>query len=249
LRRRILFSLLVIIFLLAGLSPSLKSAAAGDPKLIEFSGYRWQVKGGTSLEPGHNNWSDANAWVDSSGYLHLKITRTPQGWQCAEIISQDNFGFGKYEFYLIGQIDQLDPHVVLGLFNYPAADASSDGTFETDIEISRWGNAQNPNGNLTIWPLNPELQQGSQTFNFTLNGTYTTQRFTWASDQIYFQSLHGHRTDNNYQITDWLYKPDDPQSYIPQNPMPVHINLWLSGGQPPSSEVEIIIAKFSYTPG
>jgi hypothetical protein len=243
-----LYSLLIILFLLAGWSPGVRSASAGSPKVIQFSGYQWQVKGGTSLSPGHNNWSDANAWVDANGYLHLKITDTPQGWQCAEIVSLDNFGFGAYQFDVIGQIDQLDPNVVFGMFNYPTSDAGPNGGFETDLEISRWGNPQNPNGNFSVWPASDGLQPGIQTFDFTLNGTYTTQRFTWTNDQIYFQSLHGHQTGNNNEINSWLYKPADSQSYIPQDPMPLHLNLWLAGGVPPAAEVEIVISHFTFTP-
>jgi hypothetical protein len=41
------------------------------------------------------------------------------------------------------------------------------------------------------------------------------------------QSLQGHREDNREEISTWLYAPGDAVRRISQQPMPVHINLWL----------------------
>jgi hypothetical protein len=223
---------------------------ASGERAIQFSGYEWTVRDSDLSGPGPNKWSGSNVWLDNDGDLHLKITHTNDDWYSAEVTTTQRFGFGKYQFQVIGQIDQLDPNVVLGLFNYPTEDVGPDGTNEIDIEYAHWGNPEWPIGNFTVWPAQTGFDPASQTYPVELNGTYTTQRFTWESQQIFFQSLHGHEDNDENEIANWLFKPDEPLKYIPQQAMPVHINLWLFEGQTPldGNEVEIIIHSFTFTP-
>ncbi len=217
-------------------------------RIIKFSGYEWIVRDGGLSGPGPNKWSGSNVWLDDAGDLHLKITNSADGWHSAEVTTTERFGFGAYQFQIIGQIDQLDANVVLGLFNYPTEDVGPDSTNEIDIEYAHWGNPEWPIGNFTVWPVESELEQTSQSYPVELNGTYTTQRFTWESQQILFQALHGHRDDNENEIAKWLYQPDEPFRHISQQAMPIHINLWLFQGQPPvnGNEVEVIIHSFTF---
>ncbi len=219
-------------------------------RLIQFSGYEWIVRDNGLSGPGPNKWSGSNVWLDEEGNLHLKITHTEDGWYCAEVTTTQKLGFGKYQFQLIGQIDQLDPNIVLGLFNYPTGDVGPDGTNEIDIEYARWGNPEWPIGNFTVWPVEPELTQISESFPVELNGTYTTHQFIWESQQIFFQSLHGHNENNENEIANWLFKPQEPLKSISQQAMSIHINLWLFEGQSPmnGNEVEIIIHSFMFMP-
>ncbi|MCP6760436.1 MAG: glycoside hydrolase family 16 protein [Fischerella sp. CENA71] len=221
-----------------------------EQKTIKFSGYVWEVRSGDG-DPGHNHWSSDNVWVDQDGYLHLKITQQDGIWYCAELSTTTSMGFGEYEFYIINRIDLFDPNIVFGLFNYPPASIGPDRTNETDIEISRWGNPTYPNGNFTVFPTVYETEVGNYTFNFSLNGSYTTHRFVWTSNEVHFQSFHGHGNDPQQKIdkADWLYKPENSQN-IPQQPLPIHINLWLFDGQQPtdSQSVEVIVSKFQFTP-
>ena len=218
-------------------------------KKINFSGYVWEVRSGDG-GPGSNHWSSDNVWVDENGYLHLKITQQNGIWYCAELYTTTSLGFGDYEFYVINRIDLFDRNIVFGLFNYPTPSIGPDKTNEIDIEIARWGNSNYPNGNFTVFPTIPGLKQDFKTFDFSLNGDYTTHKFVWTSKEIYFQSFHGHGNDQQQQIADWPYKPEESYKYIPQQPLPIHINLWLFEGQPPtdSKEVEVIVSKFQFTP-
>jgi hypothetical protein len=226
------------------------SGVAGATTL-QFSGYTWDVRSGDG-GPGPCHWDDANAWVDEAGQLHLKLTNQGGSWSCAEVslADSDRLGFGVYQFEVIGRIDTLDRNVVLGMFNYPPPDVGPDSTNEIDIEIARWGNPTYPNLNFTVWPTRDNLPQQGKSFEFSLNGTYTTHRFTWRSDSLLFQSLNGHRDDNQNQIARWKFAPKAPRRYVPQHPLPVHINLWLFDGAPPTDgrEVEIVISKFTYHP-
>ncbi len=226
--------------------------SARGERTIQFSGYEWVVRdNGSELSgPGPNQWDGNNVWVDKSGDLHLKLTHVEDGWHSAEVTMTQRLGFGMYQFQVIGPIDQLDPNIVLGLFNYPTEEVGPDGTNEIDIEFAHWGDPNTPIGNFTIWPSITGIEQTSNSFPIKLNGTYTTHRFLWESQRIFFQSLHGHTDDNENEFTNWLYQPNEPSIHISQQPMPVHINLWLFQGQPPidGNEVEIIIHNFTFKP-
>ena len=218
-------------------------------KTLTFSGYQWDVRSGTG-GPGPNRWSDANAWVDSNGYLHMKISYRGGRWYCSEVTTQQKLGFGTYMFQVVGQIDKFDRNVVLGLFNYPTPDIGPDGTNEIDIEIARWGNAKAPNGNYTVWPAQVGLSPTSYTFPFTLTSRNSTHSFAWNSQGISFQSFYGLTTDPASRFANWLFTPADYLNTVPQNAIPLHINLWLFQGRKPvnGKQVEIIIKSFSFTP-
>jgi hypothetical protein len=222
--------------------------ATSEAKTLHFAGYEWTVKNGADLKPGPNDWSASNAWVDSSGALHLEIAKREGKWQCAEVVSTQRLGFGKYQFQLVGRIDQLDKNVVLGLFTYPPADVGPDGTNEIDIEFARWGHSDAPNGNNTVWPAVTGIPQSSRRFALGLTGAYTTHRFTWKSGSILFQSLDGHHDDDTNEIERWLFSPASPYEAIPQEPVPPHLSLWLFKGAAPSRGVEVIVSRFTFTP-
>jgi hypothetical protein len=188
--------------------------------------------------------------MDDKGRLHLKISRKNDRWACAEVSTTRRFGFGTYQFQVVGRVDQLDRNVVLGLFNYPPRSVGPDGTNEIDIEFARWGLPDAPIGNYTIWPAEQGVKQTSKTFSFTLTDDDTTQRFTWKKESILLQSLRGHRDDSDEEFGRWLFHPADYQRRIPQQPMPVLINLWLFRGKAPTDgrEVEIILMGFKFTP-
>ncbi len=216
-----------------------------NAKTLDFSGMTWTVKSGRG-GPGPCNWSENNAWVDSSGQLHLKISKSTDGkWYCGEVFTPGNIGFGEYEWFVIGRVDNFDKNVVLGLFPY----GGPDGQNEIDIEMAKWGKNGNRTGNFTVYPAKSGINYTTKTFMFTLSGDYTTHRFNWQSKSVYFQMLNGHRTDNKNQISNWNFVPANYLDYIPQEPMPLHLNLWLRKGLAPSDgkEVEIIIKSFTYT--
>lgn len=228
-------------------------AEAAQAKTLRFSGYVWDVRPAGDGGPGPNHWNPNNVWVDTKGWLHLKITKDGDQWSCAEISTQRRLGFGRYQFQVIGRLDQFDQNVVLGLFDYPTPDVGPDGTNEIDIEIARWGNPQWPNGNYTVYPAKSGVtpRSGSHTFHFTLTGGYTTHRFVRTSAQVAFQSLYGHRNDNQNEFAHWIFSPTDPLTHVPQQPLPIHINLWLFRGKAPTNgqEVEVVIQHFTFTRG
>lgn len=233
--------------LVASLFATLTLCSVIEAKAIWFSGYTWNVRNDRG-GPGPNNWNSQNAFVDSSGHLHLKIAKVNGQWACSEVWLNKSLGFGTYQFQLIGRPDQFDRNVVLGLFNY----AGTDGTNEIDIEDGQFGHANVNRGNFTVYPAKrvSGYENATKSYPISLNGTYLTQRFNWTSNQILFQSLNGHHDDNTNEFSRWLYQPKNPKEYIPQTAMPIHINLWLAKGNAPTNgqPVEMVISSFKFTP-
>jgi hypothetical protein len=222
---------------------------------LTFSGYTWNVRTGVAQAPGPNNWSRNNAWVDSNGKLHLKMTynTTLAKWECAEVSTAKKLGFGKYEWTVEGKIDQLNQDVVLGLFNYLSA--STGGTKqagEIDIEFSKWGiPTLAKSGSFTVWPPNnTRITNWSTSFAITAANTTTATRhsFTWTSKSVSFQSLDG----LGNKIATATYAPSKSSTSIPQLAASAIINLWLFRGTsvtlPKDQSVEVVISKFTYSP-
>jgi hypothetical protein len=216
---------------------------------ITWSGYDWTVRTGAG-GPGNNVWNKDNVQVDGTGTLHLKISNAGRVWSCAEIYTNQKFGYGTYQFFVTGAIDQLDKNVVLGLFSYPTADVGPDGTNEIDIEMSRWGNPSTPMGSYTVYPNTLTAQNVSQVYAFRLlHNLDTTQRYTWKEGSIAFQSLHGHTNGNTREYSAWS-TPRSFSKLVGSQAMPVHLNLWLFQSNPPSDSkpVEVLIKAFKFAP-
>jgi hypothetical protein len=229
----------------------LAACASASAATVSFGGYTWDVREGGG-GPGPNQWSANNVWVDSAG-LHLKIAQANGAWSCAEVTMTQALGFGTYEFELTGRPDLFDRNIVLGLFNYTTPDLGPDGTNEIDIEFAQWGNASDPNRlNWTVYP--PALGPNSthDEVPLSLTGDATTHRFTWSSSGVKFVSMHGYQDSGvRNVIAKWNDAPANPQQHIPQNPIPVHMNLWLFKGRAPvdGQPVEVVIRSFRFTPG
>ena len=223
--------------------PQKTHEVASTDTSISWMGYTWTVKAGSGLGPGPNVWSADNVFVDSDGFLHLKITENNGVWSCAELYTTTDLGFGTYQWQVEAPLSTLDPNVVLGLFPYEGPD----GTHEIDIEYSRWGNAANPDGWWTVYPASGTTI-GQTSYSFTLDGTYTTSRFTWEGASIAYRMLGGFYppASTTHTIQSWTYAPAKPTVKIPQQAMPLHMNLWLYQGLAPSNGkgVEVIIHSF-----
>ncbi len=236
---------------IAALFLALAAVGSLGAKTFQFSGYQWEIRpsednGG----PGPNHWDENNAFLDARGYLHLKLTKRGGEWYCSEVYTQEALGFGLYEFSIVGRVDTLDRNLVFGLFNYPEADVGPDGTNEIDIEFSHWGVPTNPIDGYTVFPAVEGVRPAERSYPIELRGAgQSTHSFTWTPESILFQSFRG-TSSAGPLLANWLYQPRDPQVHIPQSLLPVHINLWLFEGVPPSDgqEVELIVRSFRFTP-
>jgi hypothetical protein len=221
---------------------------ADTEQQIRFAGYDWAVKSSESMGPGPNTWKPENVRIDSKGSLHLRITNSGGKWQCAEVRSLKRFGFGTYRFVVENTTGDLDRNVVLGLFNYPAADVGPDGTHEIDIEIARWGNNSAPPGNFTVWPAREGEPHGSCTFQIPAGSRVFTHQFEWQTDHVVFASSTLGSRSRPIPLDAWSYRPENADRRISQHPESVLINLWLFRGMAPADgkEAEVVIRSFHF---
>ena len=208
---------------------------------IQWSGYTWNVKSGSGLGPGPNNWlaNSSAVWVDGEDNLHLKIRKVGANWYCAEISTKPLLGFGDYSFQVSTNVENLDQNIVLGLFTYET------DTRELDIEFSRWNDPSNPVGWYNVQPTNP----GSHySFALNLSDEFSTHKFQWGTSKVLFQSYFGHYQylpDKERLISEWTYTGSQ---IPPDGNEKIMLNLWLYKGIPPSDlkEAEVVIKSFTF---
>jgi hypothetical protein len=214
-----------------------------------WQGHTWKITNGpmAGVAPG----SPRNVFVDTDGYLHLRIRKIGGKWTAAELFTLDNLGFGTYQWVVKGDVWNMDPVTVLGLFPYgPAHGIGADGTNEIDIEFSQWDHTCNCNADFTVYPSVDEKHQSSFDLNFTVNNgtTLTTARMAWSSTRVVFTVMRGDQpigTTANVLKTA-TYSPAN-NGNIPQQPIPVGINLWAFQALPKTDQ-SVILQSFQYVP-
>ncbi|MFH0878747.1 MAG: glycoside hydrolase family 16 protein, partial [Lentisphaerota bacterium] len=227
------------LFLLAVLLP-----ATAPGKTLSWAGQNWNIKNGSGLGPGPNNWSDStnSVWVDTNGWLHLKIRSQAGLWYCSEITSAASFSHGEYRFNIATEYDKFDTNVVGGLFTY------LDDTNEIDIEFTRAWTGTN-NANFATQPSGPAGNHLYYYAKFT-EGNYSTHRFIWETNSIYYQSYFGHADPppaSNLAIASWTYTGSN---IPPESTEKLHLNMWLFKGRAPTATqyLELVVNDFVYIP-
>ena len=223
------------------------TGAAQTQRTITFSNYNWTVKTSASrVGPGPNFFSNStdNVWVDTAGRLHLKVVKRGGRWYCAEVVSQDSFGYGTYRFLLDSPVDALDPQVVLGLFTW-----NDDPEFnhrELDVEFSRWGAPNNLNAQYVVQPY--DVPQNIYRFSQPPGVPQSTHSFLWTAASAYFLSLRGLATlkDSQNFIDERTFNSGIPQAGGEN----ARMNLWLFRGRAPKNRqpVEVIVNRFEHVP-
>lgn len=217
---------------------------------IVFAGHEWRVKPSSApVGPGSNLFSDSasNVWVDTQGFLHLKVTKEGTTYKCAEVMSVETFGYGSYVFQLNSPVDRIDSNLVLGLFTW--SDIADDNHREIDIEYTRWGAPSNLNSQFAVQPAG--LAGHIERFDTPAGVVPTVHSFKWSPDRIDFQSAVGTDPDPPSPsdiIHTWTYEGPDIPHPGPEN---VRINFYLiSGLTPPTDgqEAEVVIRSFEFRP-
>jgi hypothetical protein len=220
----------------------------------EFSGYTWEFRRSNGLEgPGPNRFLDnwRTVWIDDDGDLHLKLWGRLGAWYAAEVVLTESLGYGTYLFETIGEIDNMDPPVILGMFTY---DHNPDYDHrEIDIEYGLFGSSSGPNAQFVLQPFD---RRGNRfQFEASLDGPYLTHAFRWTPEEIIFVSYHGHHAqdltggdlsavDDDFVLARWTFNGDVP----PPGEEKVHINLWLYGTEAPSRDHEVVFRSFAFVP-
>ncbi len=236
--------------LLLALAPAPVRAATE----LAWMGHDWTVtKGGMA---GVARGDPSNVYVDASGHLHLAITKHGRRVTAGELFSDDEMGFGTYQWEVEGPLDRMDPHAVLGLFPYgPEDGVGRDGENEIDVEFSKWGDTLcggSCNADFTIYPSTGHRAVGPVEDDYALNllgGDLLTARITWSSSSITETVMSGLQTLGSTQdvLETWTYAPTDPLVGIPQHPVPVGMNLWCFKRKVATSQA-VTILGFQYQP-
>ena len=224
--------------------------ASAAPPPLQWAGRTWNITTGGMA--GVAEGSASNVSVDDNGYLHLKISKSGDTWTAAELFTTERLGFGSYQWQIDAPIDRFDPNVVLGLYPYgPAAGIGSDGTNEIDIEYSFWGDPNSVNGDWTDYPASGKTI-GEKSYKFSLSGgTLSTSRFVWSSSQIESALFAGLTAVGSATglLESWTYAPNDATINIPQQALPLGMNLWCFENPPSDGkEVEVVIRDFQFVP-
>ncbi len=211
--------------------------------VLQFSGYEWEVRTTESNRGGGRNlFRSANAWVDEEGKLHLRIAQENGQWAGAEVMSRKSFGYGTYRFVL-QDTSKLDPQMAITLFTWHKANLETNNR-ELDIEISRWGNPKNKNGQYVIQPF--YLPDNSARFESPAGRM--THSFHWQPDQVEFQSTKGDGTKPTTAAPIFAHK--FTSGIPPPEGEPVCMNFYLFGSLPPmnGAGAEVVIEKFIFLP-
>jgi hypothetical protein len=169
------------------------SASRTSTVTMMFAGRVWQVRitGDCVWGAGPNHFSGDNAWIDTQGRLHLKISYVNGAWRCAEIISTESLGYGTYTFRLASDPSGLPDPIVFGAFTY-----SDDREYthrEIDLEFSNGAVVGAPESwQFVIQPYTEKDHR--HRFSAPDNMTSSMHVFTWSEGLVSFKSFVGQPT-------------------------------------------------------
>jgi len=220
-------------------------------RVLDFAGHRWRVKHfDCPVGPGGNFFSAAadHVRVDEDGALHLRIARREGRWTASEVVLERSLGYGRYVFTVRGDVDQLDPAAVLGLFTWdPFADAPHR---ELDIEFSRWGDPDaGSNAQFVVQPFSAPGHL--ERFRVEPQGAppLTTNLIEWTPGRVRFAIYAGRHPadaiDDLDPIHTWTFAGDGVPT---EGREAARINLWSSTGEAPldGEAQEIVLEDFAY---
>lgn len=212
------------------------------PVPLQFSGYEWRVRNAPSSRGNRTNLYDpANAWVDESGALHLRITNQSGQWTCAEVTLTRSFGYGTYAF-VVRDMSHLEPTMVFGMFTWDYAGGDQNNR-EMDIEISRWGDPASKNAQYGVQPF----YVAANVARFTAPPGVLTHSFRWEPGKVSFRTVRGPVLDAGADlVSEHVFTSGVPAPGVES----VRLVLYLYGRDenPVQTGAEVVIEKFEYLP-
>jgi hypothetical protein len=216
-------------------------------KTLSFSGMDWYVKTAPlKVSPGSQFFVEENAFVDTLGRLHLRVSRCQDSWCAAEVYTKDTVGYGSYSFQIDSELDTLDPNITLGLFTWDAI-AAEQFHSEWDIEFARWGQ---PNASFSAQYVVQPYTGPNNMFRFLMSSAVpTTHTVSWSQSQVNFVSNAGAIGATGPVINQFTYN-GGLTPVPPLGDARLHLNLYVGSGQAPlvQANTEIIINRVQYTP-
>ena len=211
------------------------------PKTITFSGYDWLVRQTQNDRHGMNDYDGRNVWVDSAGHLHLLLTERDGRWTSADLRLTRSLGYGTYSFD-VRDASQLDPAAAFSMYTFDPL--GSDQNFrELTIDVSRWGEPGNMNGQFVVQPETVP----ANVFRFAIPAGLVTHSFRWEPGRVSFTTVRpGGTPRGDVLVAERLFTARVPTAGA-ESP---HLTLLYDrrAGRPPSKAVEVVVEKFVFLP-
>ncbi len=220
------------------------SATRAMHRTLQFSGYEWNVRASPSARGGNNIYDPANAWTDSDGALHLRLTGEPGKWSCAQVLLTRSLGYGTYRI-VVRDTSSLDPAAVLAMYTLSDAGAAATdrNPREWDVEISRWGEPGAKNARFLLQPS----YVGQNTVSFDAPSGVLTHQVRWEPGSLHVTTSRGAASEDSQPViadhvfTSGIPTPGDEK---------FRINLYdfQRGPQLLRRGAEIVVERFEYLP-
>lgn len=210
---------------------------------LKFSGYDWAVRTVPSNRGGLENLYDPeNVWTDANGALHLRITRRSGLWYCAQLALTRSLGYGTYILRL-RNVSHLEPAAVFSMYTFD--EWHGDQYYrEMDVEMSRWGDAANPNN--AQYGIQPFYVPGN-VYPFTAPAGPLTYTMRWKSGSVTFTTTRSSPDGTagtvvaEHEFTAGVPTPG-------REKVKLQVYLVPSDKYPLQEGGEVIIDKFEYLP-
>jgi len=210
------------------------------PKTITFSGYDWLVRQTQNDRHGMNDYDGRNVWVDSEGYLHLVLTERDGRWTSADVRLTRSLGYGTYSFD-VRDTSQIDPSAAFSMYTFDPL--GSDQNFrELTIDVSRWGDAGNMNGQFVVQPETVP----ANVLRFAIPPGPVTHSFRWEPGRVSFKTVRRRETSPGDVVAERLFTARVPTAGAERPQLTLLYDR--SAPRPPSKTVEVVVEKFTFLP-
>lgn len=206
---------------------------------LQFSGYQWEVRRAFADPEGSKQLYDPdNAWTDKSGFLHLRISRQQENWASADVRLSRSLGYGSYRF-VVQDVSHLEPAAVFALFTWDDLGPSR----EMDIEISKWGEPDNKNGQFVVQPW--IVPQNTVRFN-TPPGNLTYW-MDWKPGRVAFKIVRG-SSSNASQPPAAEHVFTSGVATAGNERIRINLYAYQDARNPLRHESEVVLEQFEYLP-
>jgi hypothetical protein len=210
---------------------------------LQFSGYDWQVSTTSGVRGGLNHlFAGENASTDSTGALHLRITKKSDNWICAHILLSRSLGYGTYTF-TVRDASHLEPATILSMNTFD--EMGGDQHYrEMDIEMGRWGDPQNKYN--VQYGIQPFYARGNLT-QFTEPAGKLTHTMIWESGRATFRTIRGSSARGASSVVfQHVFTSGVPTPGKEQFEFMFYVVS--SDQSPQQKDAEVVIEKFEYFP-
>jgi len=211
-------------------------------KPLKFSGYDWDVRTIASDRGGSSHpYSGDNAWTDSRGALHLRISKTSDDWSCAEVVLNRSLGYGTYVL-LVRDISHMEPAAVLSMTTFD--DWGGDQYYrEMDVDISRWGDA--PSKNNAQFVIEPYYHPG-HVYQFVAPSGALKYSMQWTAGHARFRTVRGHSPEGTPVIAEHEFTLGIPSPG--RERLRLFFYVVASDKNPLQHDNEVVLERFEYLP-